>query len=607
MVKYTLVMDLAKKLSSRLTKDKLISTAIMGEGKYILGQYDPTKTYHLGDKIPYLTDKGELVILIALEDNITGPMDLRQWEEWDIISETIRIYQEMIQLSWQVPKQRLNRVWLSIKKESMADFTQLDMNIDGILVYSNFIISKNRPTMTKNVIWGKVTELVDGAGTVDPGGWDEEYVIPTPPDNNNTGSGESGNESGGESGSDGNGQTPPSPGSSIKLAKDYYRMIDVYPQTYSTITSVDVELDTSDLTDTSYMFALSGKLQSIPTLNLSKVETANSMFKGCSRLPAVNADFSNIVEASNMFEDCSNLGPMNDLDFSSLTTAERMFYGDINVRIENSIFPSVRYAERMFLTCKNATFKNTVFGSPEDATEMFHGCRSMEELPNIDLSRTLKMSKIFYDCLKLRGEFKQTFIIEPSTLKNRYQHRYSFDRSALDSIDIKYIFENSLTSSSDLQITNMFGFDIFEDMGKLKRLRLNYDNIFTYGGLTLTNLPNLKIVEIGVPSIDKIKQYMPDYSNRLLDSSNNYKRLLFDEYNNISSNRLTIDNCVKLNYFIYRCDTKHLTDELRVYITNKLNEIMPNNTLGAWKGVYFLDYDAPTPEGVPRFEDIQID
>lgn len=177
MVKYTQVMDLTKSLTSTLTKEKLISTALMGEGKYILGKYDPTKIYHVGDKIPYITDTGELVILIALEDNITGPLDMRKWEEWDVVSETIRIYQEMIQLSWHAPKHRLNRVWLSIKEESMLDFEDLHLNPEGILVYSNFIISKNRPTMSKNVIWGKVTELVDGAGTTEPGGEDNTITV----------------------------------------------------------------------------------------------------------------------------------------------------------------------------------------------------------------------------------------------------------------------------------------------------------------------------------------------------------------------------------------------------------------------------------------------
>lgn len=173
MVKYTLVMDLAKQFSTRLSKDRLINTVLMGDGRYFLNQYDPSKVYHIGDKIPYLTDTGELVILTALEDNITGPLDLRKWEEWDIVSETIRLYQDFIQLSWHVPKSRLNRVWLSIKKESMQDYEDLDINVDGILVYSNFIISKDRPTMTKNVIWGRVTELVAGDGTTEPGGSDE--------------------------------------------------------------------------------------------------------------------------------------------------------------------------------------------------------------------------------------------------------------------------------------------------------------------------------------------------------------------------------------------------------------------------------------------------
>ena len=52
MVKYTLVMDLAKQFSTRLGKDQLINSALMGDGRYILNQYDPTKTYRLGDKSP---------------------------------------------------------------------------------------------------------------------------------------------------------------------------------------------------------------------------------------------------------------------------------------------------------------------------------------------------------------------------------------------------------------------------------------------------------------------------------------------------------------------------------------------------------------------------
>lgn len=216
MVKYTLVMDLAKQFSTRLGKDQLINSALMGDGRYILNQYDPSKVYHLGDKIPYLTDTGELVILTALEDNITGPLDLRKWEEWDIISETIRLYQDFIQLSWHVPKSRLNRVWLSIKKESMADFEGIDINRDGILVYSNFIISKERPTMTKNVIWGKVTELVDGAGTVDPGGWDDDYEFPHIDPNT------------GDTDDNDNTEDPSTPGKEVKkLTRDYYRMVDV--------------------------------------------------------------------------------------------------------------------------------------------------------------------------------------------------------------------------------------------------------------------------------------------------------------------------------------------------------------------------------------------
>ena len=54
-------MDLAKQFSTRLSKDRLINTVLMGDGRYFLNQYDPSKVYHIGDKIPYLTDTGELL------------------------------------------------------------------------------------------------------------------------------------------------------------------------------------------------------------------------------------------------------------------------------------------------------------------------------------------------------------------------------------------------------------------------------------------------------------------------------------------------------------------------------------------------------------------
>ena len=436
MVKYTLVMDLAKQFSTRLGKDQLINSALMGDGRYILNQYDPTKTYHLGDKIPYLTDTGELVILTAIEDNITGPLDLRKWEEWDIISETIRLYQDFIQLSWHVPKSRLNRVWLSIKKESMADFEGIDINQDGILVYSNFIISKHRPTMTKNVIWGKVTELVDGAGTVDPGGWDDDYEFPHI--NPNTGNM--------DDDTDASTEDPNTSGkTTTKLNRDFYRMVDVYPSTYKTMANIDVNLDTSDLTDTSYMFALSSNLREIPPLKTEKVTTARSMFSGCTSLTKLpSKKFDELVDGTEFCNNCERMGNIENLSFTSLTKANYMFVKCRLSSFDNITFGNLDESQFMFAECANGTFNGTSFGKIKNGKGMFNYCGNMKSLPRMDIRNITDASYMFNQTSKLRGEFKQSFNClterDPVTQQvyQRYNFQYMLDGSGLDSIDVTF-------------------------------------------------------------------------------------------------------------------------------------------------------------------------
>ena len=486
-------MDLAKQFSTRLGKDQLINSALMGDGRYILNQYDPTKTYHLGDKIPYLTDTGELVILTAIEDNITGPLDLRKWEEWDIISETIRLYQDFIQLSWHVPKSRLNRVWLSIKKESMADFEGIDINQDGILVYSNFIISKQRPTMTKNIIWGKVTELVDGAGTVDPGGWDDDYEFPhINPDTGNV-----------DDDTDTSTEDPNAGGkTTTKLNRDFYRMVDVYPSTYRTMSSIDVNLDTSDLTDTSYMFALSSNLREIPPLKTEKVTTARSMFSGCTSLTKLpSKKFDELVDGTEFCNTCERMSNIENLSFTSLTKANYMFAKCRLSSFDNITFGNLDESQFMFAECANGTFNGTSFGKIKNGKGMFNYCGNMKSLPRMDIRNITDASYMFNQTSKLRGEFKQSFNClterDPVTQQvyQRYNFQYMLDGSGLDSIDVTFNCKEPLSTGGYLNVT--FGTSY---MNNLKRMRVKYVGLYS-GSLIASRCPELQYLEIIMPTI----------------------------------------------------------------------------------------------------------
>lgn len=581
MVKYTLVMDLAKQFSTRLGKDQLINSALMGDGRYILNQYDPTKTYRLGDKIPYLTDTGELVILTAIEDNITGPLDLRKWEEWDIISETIRLYQDFIQLSWHVPKSRLNRVWLSIKKESMADFEGIDINQDGILVYSNFIISKHRPTMTKNVIWGKVTELVDGAGTVDPGGWDDDYEFPhINPDTGNM--------------DDADDDTSTDPNASgkttTKLNRDFYRMVDVYPSTYRTMSSIDVNLDTSDLTDTSYMFALSSNLREIPPLKTEKVTTARSMFSGCTSLTKLpSKKFDELVDGTEFCNNCERMSNIENLSFTSLAKANYMFAKCRLSSFDNITFGNLDESQFMFAECANGTFNGTSFGKIKNGKGMFNYCGNMKSLPRMDIRNITDASYMFNQTSKLRGEFKQSFNClterDPVTQQvyQLYNFQYMLDGSGLDSIDVTFNCKEPLSTGGYLNVT--FGTSY---MNNLKRMRVKYVGLYS-GSLVASRCPELQYLEIIMPTIREIQLFNP---NKVTDTT----------YRHLGNNGALVSECQKLRHVIVRCDKSAMTEEAM----NNVNAKIEAATVGASRKVHFLDYNEELPAGVPRFEDIDI-
>lgn len=70
----------------------------------------------------------------------------------------------------------------------------------------------------------------------------------------------------------------------IVLTDDHYKMSDLYPDTYETMTSIPDNLDVSRLTTMREMFAGCVKLQSVPAFNTSKITTFHDAFKECNAL-----------------------------------------------------------------------------------------------------------------------------------------------------------------------------------------------------------------------------------------------------------------------------------------------------------------------------------
>ena len=85
-------------------------------------------------------------------------------------------------------------------------------------------------------------------------------------------------------------------------------------------------VDTSNVTDMSYMFNGCSALTTIPQLDTSNVTNMSSMFNGCYTLTAIpQLDTSSVTSMSSMFIGCSVLTTIPQLDTSNVTSMGSMF------------------------------------------------------------------------------------------------------------------------------------------------------------------------------------------------------------------------------------------------------------------------------------------
>jgi len=167
-----LLLDLKTSLKNKkeFGYELLASAAIMGTVSGILNAYDENRVYQIGDKIPFVTNSGELIIIICLDPDVTGEFNPIHWEQWNMMDELQGLYDDYIIASWNMPSLRRNKVWLAIKNESIQAAKEVFGDKDGIIVYNNFIIQASQPTMNLSTIWGKITAYME----------DEPLYNPTP-------------------------------------------------------------------------------------------------------------------------------------------------------------------------------------------------------------------------------------------------------------------------------------------------------------------------------------------------------------------------------------------------------------------------------------------
>ena len=152
------VEDIGK--SDSFNTEQLVNSAIFGSYSGLMATFDSSKTYNRGDKVPFLTDNGEVLILVCNKNDVTGAFKATDWDEWNIVDELNGVYNELFIMSWNEPTVRRNKIWIEVKNESLEAVRGLNMgNETGLLIYRNLTVSTERPsTFTEDIIWGQIRE-----------------------------------------------------------------------------------------------------------------------------------------------------------------------------------------------------------------------------------------------------------------------------------------------------------------------------------------------------------------------------------------------------------------------------------------------------------------
>ena len=152
---------------------------------------------------------------------------------------------------------------------------------------------------------------------------------------------------------------PPTPGTYD--ARNWLRAkLTEYGEDYRTVEEIPFEIDSSQVTNMSYMFHGCSSLTSVPDMDTSRVTNMSGMFRGCSSLTSVpDMDTSQVTDMSPMFYGCSSLTSVPDMDTSRVTNMSSMFYGCSSLTTVSDMHTSnASDVSRMFYGCSSLTDGN---------------------------------------------------------------------------------------------------------------------------------------------------------------------------------------------------------------------------------------------------------
>ena len=179
-------------------------------------------------------------------------------------------------------------------------------------------------------------------------------------------------------------------------------------------------VDTSKVTNMSYMFSGCTNLQYVPSFDTSKVTTMSYMFSYCSGLTSLDVsswNTSKVVNVQNMFYYCSKLTSLDLSSFntSAVTNMTYMFHhcsGLTSLDVSSWNTSKVTNMSAMFQSCSGLTELDVSSWNTSKVTNMAYMCNGCHKLQRIDG---------FIDWTKI-SSYPTSFITSNST--NGYPLRY---------------------------------------------------------------------------------------------------------------------------------------------------------------------------------------
>ena len=239
-------------------------------------------------------------------------------------------------------------------------------------------------------------------------------------------------------------------------------------------------LDTSKVTDMSYMFNNCSNLTTIPLLNTSNVRGMPQMFNNCSKLTTIPLlDTSNVTDMHYMFNRCLNLTTIPKLDTSNVFNMSDMFAGCTNLTTIPELNTSnAANMSTMFASCTNlTTIPELNTSKVTNMSAMFAGCTNLTTIPELNTSKVGAMGGMFSRCKNL------TTIPELNTSKVTYMWDMFHNCSSLSDDSLNNIMQMCInaTSYTDTKTLKYIGLTS-EQANKCKTLS-NY-SAFTSAGWT---------------------------------------------------------------------------------------------------------------------------